>query len=874
MRETRGGFYKSAVTRLNRKFTKRKGNRSRPNQGQAQQRTEGWRGRLTSLQGNIIMAYECLHFMKRNKALKHRSCALKLDMMKAYDRVEWDYLEAIMLKLGFSRIWVDRVMSMVKSVSFSVLFNGNKLEVFKPTRGIRQGDPISSYLFLLAAEGLSGLLKSRDQSSQVGGIQVAPSAPPVNHLLFADDSLLFFKANGAGATEVSNLLNSYCQALGQRINSSKSSVFFSKGCPESTRQEVKGILNVQTETLNEKYLGMPSDIGTSKTGAFKYLKDRLWNKVKGWIEKAISAAGKEILIKSVAQAVLVFSMSCFKLPRGLCEHLNKLIRQFFWGSKEGKRKPHWVSWQTMTQPKKNGGLGFRDLELFNLALLARQAWRLLTMPDSLCAKLLKAIYFPEVSIMDAEVGSHPSQVWRSLIEGRDVLAHGLIRRIGDGSSIEVWMHNWIPRDTSMKPIACLRPNPPILVSELIDAANVAWRSDLLQQYFLPIDIQSITNIPLCTMPMADFWAWQFEKKGPFSVRSAYRLLAETKKRGEDLLQGRVSVSNMSQEEKGWTTLWSPKIPSKIKTFLWRLAKQSLPTEDVRKQRHMSIIDKCQLCGTVDSWKHSLMECSMARCVWALADEEIVEVMADATEPSAKHWLFHVQGSLSHAEFVEVAVTLWAIWTARRKAIHEEVYQSPLATHKFVKHFLAELETISMLSQRTLQRPAVRAVVQQWTKWIPPPNGFMKINVDAALSDTGLGAAAAVCRDSTGLYLGSSAVVIQGATVPTVVEAIACREALSLAHDLSLQYFVVACDCKTVVDDIQKGKGGTYMSVIKEIFIRSSLFNSCNFIFEGRASNLDAHKLAKDSLALDRGRHLWLIHPHDPLCIPLNVQLDE
>ena len=113
---------------------------------------------------------------------------------------------------------------------------------------------------------------------------------------------------------MSNLLNSYCQVLGQMINNNKSSIFFSKGCPEVVREEVKGILGVHTETLNEKYLGLPSDIGTSKTGAFKYLKDRLWSKVKGWIEKAISAAGKEILIKSVAQAVPVFSMSCFKLP--------------------------------------------------------------------------------------------------------------------------------------------------------------------------------------------------------------------------------------------------------------------------------------------------------------------------------------------------------------------------------------------------------------------------------------------------------------------------------------------------------------------------------------------------------------------------------
>ena len=129
--------------------------------------------------------------MKRNKAKKHRCCALKLDMRKAYDRVEWRYLEAIMLKLGFSRAWVALIMRLVSSVSFSVLFNGAPQEEFRPTRGIRQGDPISPYLFLLAAEGLSCLLKSFDQSSALNGLKVAPTAPAVNHLLFADDRLSF-----------------------------------------------------------------------------------------------------------------------------------------------------------------------------------------------------------------------------------------------------------------------------------------------------------------------------------------------------------------------------------------------------------------------------------------------------------------------------------------------------------------------------------------------------------------------------------------------------------------------------------------------------------------------------------------------------------
>ena len=148
------------------------------------------------------------------------------------------------------------------------------------------------------------------------------------------------------------------------------------------------------------------------------------------MEKLLSAGGKEVLIKSVAQAVPVYSMSCFKLPRGLCEHINTLIRKFWWGSKEGKRKASWVSWGTMTMPKFCGGLGFRDIELFNLSLLARQAWRLIEGPMTLSARILKSVYYPSVSFLDSELGNHPSQIWRAILDGRDVIAQGIIRRIG------------------------------------------------------------------------------------------------------------------------------------------------------------------------------------------------------------------------------------------------------------------------------------------------------------------------------------------------------------------------------------------------------------------------------------------------------------
>jgi hypothetical protein len=243
-----------------------------------------------------------------------------------------------MIRLGFQRYWVEMVMHLVTTVSFSVQVNGDHLEKFTPSRGIRQGYPIYPYLFLLAAEGLSWLLKSRNQSSNLSGIKVAPSAPMVSNLLFADDSLLFLKASSENAQEVRDALQVYCSAFGQQVNMDKSSIHFAKGCSGQLREEIKGILDVHNETLSEKYLGMPSDVGNSINGAFKYLRDRVWKKVQGWLEMLLSVAGKEVLIKAVAQAIPTFSMSCFRLPRGLCQHINALLRNFWWGSKEGKRR--------------------------------------------------------------------------------------------------------------------------------------------------------------------------------------------------------------------------------------------------------------------------------------------------------------------------------------------------------------------------------------------------------------------------------------------------------------------------------------------------------------------------------------------------------
>jgi hypothetical protein len=202
------------------------------------------------------------------------------------------------------------------------------------------------------------------------------------------------------------------------------------------------------------------------------------------------------------------------------------------------------------------------------------------------------------------------------------------------------------------------------------------------------------------------------------------------------------LSSSESESKGWSTRWKTKFPSKVRVFLWRFAQHSLPTSNLLEHRHMSTTSTCTLCSMPDSWKHSLLECNMAASVWALADNLLVEHIYYVTQPNAKSWLFNLMETLPYIQFTRVAITLWAIWTSRRKAIHEEIFQSPLSTYSFVNLYLAELQAIATPAP-TAQVPAPRP--SGHARWIPPPKAIPKINVDAAVSKTEMrGVASTFC----------------------------------------------------------------------------------------------------------------------------------
>ncbi|KAL5550690.1 hypothetical protein UlMin_000866 [Ulmus minor] len=227
---------------------------------------------------NAIIGFECLHAIKRRKTKKNY-LALKLNMAKAYNRVEWDFIQRVMNKLGFSEVWIRKIMACISSVTYSFQCNGKRFGHLTPTRGLRQGDPLSPYLFLLCGEGLSSLLHLYEHKGDLQGLRCGLRGPTISHLLFADDSLFFLEARLSTCANLKEILKLYETASGQVVNLSKSAVCFGPNLSEPDATQMAALLGVPRVRCHEKYLGLPCFSGRNKQGLFSSIRDRVWNKL-------------------------------------------------------------------------------------------------------------------------------------------------------------------------------------------------------------------------------------------------------------------------------------------------------------------------------------------------------------------------------------------------------------------------------------------------------------------------------------------------------------------------------------------------------------------------------------------------------------------
>jgi hypothetical protein len=193
-------------------------------------------------------------------------------------------------------------------------------------------------------------------------------------------------------------------ASGQLLNQDKTSIFFSCNTLEDSKSKILRLSRIPATQRYDKYLGLPTLVGKSCKQAFKNIKDRVRRRLEDWKLKFLSQAGKEILLKAVIQAIPIYNMSIFLLPKGLCNEINSLMQNFWWGHQGNESRIHWMKWSKMGMAKDRGGLGFWDLVNFNTTLLVKQCWRLLKSPESLTTKIIKAKYYPNSSIFGSTIG--------------------------------------------------------------------------------------------------------------------------------------------------------------------------------------------------------------------------------------------------------------------------------------------------------------------------------------------------------------------------------------------------------------------------------------------------------------------------------------
>ncbi|XP_027172745.1 uncharacterized protein LOC113772350 [Coffea eugenioides] len=485
-------------------------------------------------------------------------------------------------------LYSAKITSCLKTVNYSFNCNGEIKGFVTPGRGIQQGDPLSPYLFLICSEGFSNLLRKAEENRSITGLKISRQGPLLTHLFFADDSLIFCKANKQEADEIMKVLKVYEIASGQLINLDKSAVFFSKNMDCAQRGEVCQALGGMMEAKQGKYFGLPMVVSRTKDQIFGFVRESIKRRLQNWKNKFLSSAGKGIMLKTVAMAMPTYVMSCFKLPRKLCKDISALMANFWWGETNGRNKMHWISWKKMAVHKNAGGLGFKDLEAFNKALLGKQVWRILAKPNLLVSKVLKAKYFPQESILQCIPPKNASWNWQGLTGARSLLDEGLIRRIGNGRSTKIGDHKWLPETLTGKPTTCRSSSCELkMVAELIYQKR--WNRNIIFSNFNRNDVEMILSIPLSLSVREDSYYWQPKAGEEYIVESGYKILMKkgrSERRCNSEGTGSSNAERSQQMSQMWNTLWKLNIKHKIKLFIWKCIKGALPVrEAVWKDRN-------------------------------------------------------------------------------------------------------------------------------------------------------------------------------------------------------------------------------------------------------------------------------------------------
>ncbi|XP_057423749.1 uncharacterized protein LOC130717521 [Lotus japonicus] len=462
----------------------------------------------------------------------------------------------------------------------------------------------------------------------------------------------------------------------------------------------------------------------------------------------------------------------------------------------------------MAQPKEKGGLGFRSFHAFNTALLAKQWWRLMTVENSLMARVLKACYFRHSPLMEATKGSRPSYTWSSIMGARWVLDKGCLWRVGTGENINIWSHQWVPGAAGFRLFSGHNYRPGLQrVSQLLLPGRREWNHALIRQVFAPHEASLILQIPVS---------------------------------GNALASSSGAISGI------WKVLWQTKSIPRCKELLWRACHDIVPVRAVLVNRGIVTDSICPLCGDDDeTLVHAFFGCSEVAPVW-FSSPLFMDFRHVPDNFSLVQWLSQILKEGDDWLADSVFTLLWAIWERRNKWCFDHQWYP----FDFVLRRASSLASVGFtVGDEGSVLHGQRREGGNAT-WRPPQSGIIKVNVDASVSAGSLMGYGYIARNSRGEVLATAAAKWPTASTVALAEAMALRWALQLSLDLGFFAVDVEIDSKMVVDAWSNhSRQCSYLALVvsDSVFISQS-FHSFSLAHVLRASNMAADFLAKFALS--------------------------
>ncbi|GKV23017.1 hypothetical protein SLEP1_g32806 [Rubroshorea leprosula] len=536
------------------------------------------------LMDGVVIANEIIDEAKRKKK---ESFLFKVDFEKAFDKVCWEFIDYMLFRMGFHVIWRGWIQECLRSSMISVLINGSPTRQFLAGKGIRQGDPLSPFLFLIVAESLNGLMFTAVEKELFKGVTIGNGATMVSHLQFADDTIFFGEASEDNIRVVKSIMRVFEMASGLKINFGKSQLLGVE-VDDDWKTRMACILCCKEGKFPFKYLGVPVGGNHRRIAMWQPLLRSFRKKLSSWKGKHLSIGGRIMLINSVLSSLPVFLMSIFKIPS---------------------------EW---------GGLGVKDMRRFNLALMGKWWGRLASKDEGLWRRVIEGKYsegrgnWMDWARDDRGMGS---LWWRDVcnLNNRDSenvgwLVDGFRLRIGEGKGVSFWWDEWCGEGC----LANIFPRLYLLstgkdkecyqmgnIQEDTWKWNFSWRRTLFKwEKEDSMKLQGILDNVKITPGRPDKWQWIHSSDGLYSTKMAYWKL--TKER------------TGSKEAKMSKRIWNPMLPSKIAAFNWRVILDRIPTKaNLHRRGIIKNIEeaKCGICEEYEDASHLFLKCKISKWIW-------------------------------------------------------------------------------------------------------------------------------------------------------------------------------------------------------------------------------------------------------------------